>query len=97
VFLITFSTLGKSNAPRRAKKIINDSLINRLSFLLVWEEVSAGAEEVLDIELRMEDVKQRYGSYPKDKWDRNIELKNHFENKSGKNIYELVEKDSFKP
>jgi HD superfamily phosphodiesterase len=57
----------------------------------------AGAEEVLDIELRMEDVKQRYGSYPKDKWDRNIELKKHFENKSGKNIYELVEKDSFKP
>ena len=57
----------------------------------------AGAEEVLDIELRMEDVKQRYGSYPKNKWDRNIELKKHFENKSGKNIYELVEKDSFKP
>ena len=57
----------------------------------------AGAEEVLDIELRMEDVKQRYGSYPKEKWDRNIELKKHFENKSGKNIYELVEKDSFRP
>ena len=57
----------------------------------------AGAEEVLDIELRMEDVKQRYGSYPKNKWDRNIELKKHFENKCEKNIYELVGKDSFKP
>jgi HD superfamily phosphodiesterase len=57
----------------------------------------AGAEEVLDIELRMEDVKQRYGSYPKDKWNRNIELKKYFENKCEKNIYELVGKDSFKP
>jgi HD superfamily phosphodiesterase len=57
----------------------------------------AGAEEVLDIELRMEDVKQRYGSYPKDKWNRNIELKKYFENKCEKNIYELLGKDSFKP
>ena len=57
----------------------------------------AGAEEVLDIELIMEDVKQRYGSYPKDKWNRNIELKKYFENKCEKNIYELVGKDSFKP
>ena len=51
----------------------------------------------MDIELRMEDVKQRYGSYPKDKWNRNIELKKYFENKCEKNIYELVGKDSFKP
>ncbi len=57
----------------------------------------AGAEGVLDIEVRMKDVKQRYGFYPEEKWNRNIELKNHFESKTGNNIYVLVEKDSFKP
>ena len=57
----------------------------------------AGAEGVLDIEARMKDVKQRYGFYPEAKWNRNIELKNHFEAKTGKNIYVLVENDSFKP
>ncbi len=57
----------------------------------------AGAEGVLDIELRMEDVKQRYGFYPQAKWDSNMELKKHFENKAGKNIYAIVEKDAFRP
>ncbi len=57
----------------------------------------AGAEGVLDIELRMEDVKQRYGFYPQAKWDSNMELKKYFENKTGKNIYAVVEKDSFQP
>ena len=57
----------------------------------------AGAEGVLDIEARMKDVKQRYGFYPEEKWNRNIELKNHFESNTGNNIYVLVEKDSFKP
>ena len=57
----------------------------------------AGSNGVLDIELRMADVKQRYGFYPKAKWDRNIKLKNHFENKTGQNIYALVEKETFRP
>ena len=57
----------------------------------------AGVEGVLDIELRMEDVKQRYGFYPKAKWDRNLDLKKYFEIKMGKNLYEVVEKDTFKP
>lgn len=50
----------------------------------------AGAEGVLDIEARMGDVKRRYGSYPQDKWDKNLELKAYFEQKAGKDIYEIV-------
>ena len=57
----------------------------------------AGSEGVLDIEERMYDVKQRYGSYPKDKWDSNIKLKKLFEDKCEKNIYDIVQKDNFKP
>ena len=57
----------------------------------------AGAEGVLDIEKRMEDVKVRYGFYPQAKWDRNLALKTYFEKKAGRNIYTIVEKDTFHP
>ncbi len=57
----------------------------------------AGSEGVLDIEERMNDVKRRYGSYPQEKWDINLKIKKHFEEKMGKNLYLVVEKDIFKP
>lgn len=50
----------------------------------------AGAEGVMNIEDRMADVKRRYGKYPQEKWDKNIELKKYFEDKTGKDIYEIV-------
>lgn len=57
----------------------------------------AGAEGVLDIEQRMEDVKKRYGSYPQTKWDSNIKLMHYFEDKMKENIYVVCDKDSFVP
>lgn len=57
----------------------------------------AGAEGVLDIEDRMNDVKKRYGFYPQDKWDSNMRLKRYFEKKMEKDIYLVCEKDSFVP
>lgn len=50
----------------------------------------AGAEGVMDMEERMADVKRRYGSYPREKWDANMELKRYFEEKTGKDIYKIV-------
>ncbi len=38
---------------------------------------------VVDIEIRMNDVKTRYGYYPQDKWNKNIELKKYFQDKIG--------------
>lgn len=55
----------------------------------------AGSERVLDIEERMGDVKRRYGSYPQKKWDTNISLKEYFEKKAGRDIYDIVEKDTY--
>jgi len=52
---------------------------------------------VLFIEERMEDVRRRYGGYPQKKWDKNIEIKKHFEEKMGKDIYAVVEKATFRP
>ena len=57
----------------------------------------AGAEGVLDIEDRMNDVKKRYGSYPQKKWDSNMRLKRYFEEKMKKDIYLVCEKDTFVP
>ena len=57
----------------------------------------AGAEGVLDIENRMNDVKKRYGFYPQDKWNSNMNLKQYFEGKLNKDIYLICEKDTFAP
>lgn len=51
----------------------------------------AGAEGIMKMEDRMNDVKRRYGSYPQEKWDKNMELKRLFEGKTGRDIYEVVE------
>lgn len=52
----------------------------------------AGTEGVMDMEARMADVKRRYGFYPQEKWDANMKLKRYFEEKAGKDIYEIVGK-----
>ena len=57
----------------------------------------AGAEGVLDIENRMNDVKKRYGFYPQDKWNSNMNLKQYFEGKMNKDIYLICEKNTFAP
>lgn len=57
----------------------------------------AGAEGVMDIEARMLDVKRRYGAYPQHKWDINMGLKRHFEELAGRNVYDIVEKDTYRP
>ncbi len=57
----------------------------------------SGAEGVMDIIDRMSDVKRRYGDYDPEKWQANLDLKNYFETKMGKDLYEAVEKDTFKP
>ena len=52
----------------------------------------AAAEGVVDMEERMNDVKRRYGTYPQSKWDKNMELKEYFEQKAGRSIYEITGK-----
>lgn len=50
----------------------------------------AAAEGVVNMEERMADVKRRYGSYPRKKWDANMALKAYFEQKTGRDIYEIT-------
>ena len=57
----------------------------------------SGAEGVMDIKDRMTDVKNRYGNYDPSKWNTNLKLKSYFEKLMNKDLYEAVEKDSYKP
>lgn len=59
-------------------------------FLIQLCDSLAGAEGITTMEDRMNDVKRRYGSYPQEKWDRNLELKRYFERKAGQDIYTIV-------
>lgn len=58
-------------------------------------DAMAGGDAILDVEERMNDVKRRYGSYPQAKWDANLSLKTYFEEKSGMNLYEMVDRANF--
>lgn len=53
----------------------------------------AGGESIMTIEERMNDVKNRYGFYPKAKWNKNLEIKDYFEEKLGKDIYSIIKKN----
>lgn len=47
-------------------------------------DAMAMADKITTVEERMNDVKRRYGSYPQEKWDKNLELRDYFLSASGK-------------
>ncbi len=57
----------------------------------------AGAEGVMDQIERMTDVKNRYGDYDQEKWDTNIRLREHFEEKMGEDLDIVVDKENYRP
>lgn len=93
--------IGKLDVSEEEMKMIKAELARTVyddyDRLIQLCDSLAGAEGVLDIEDRMNDVKKRYGFYPQDKWDSNMRLKRYFEKKMEKDIYLVCEKDSFVP
>lgn len=67
-----------------------DSVYDDYDYLIQLCDALAGADGVMVMEERMEDVKRRYGSFPQDKWERNLYLRQMFEEKAGKDIYQIV-------
>lgn len=86
--------IGKSDTSDEEMELIQTTLTKTVfddyDRLIQLCDSLAGSEGVLDIEERMGDVKKRYGCYPKEKWDTNIRLKEYFEQKTGKDIYDVV-------
>ncbi|MDE7330815.1 MAG: HD domain-containing protein [Lachnospiraceae bacterium] len=93
--------IGTFDTTAEELKVIQDALktviMDEYDKLIQLCDSIAGPAGVLEIEERMRDVKERYGSYPQEKWDNNLKLKKHFEEKMGKDIYIVVDKDNFKP
>lgn len=92
--------IGKFDTTDAELKMIQEALkeveINEYDRLIRLCDALAGSEGVMDIEDRMNDVKRRYGSYPQEKWDSKMALKRYFEEKTGRDIYAVVEKESFR-
>ena len=89
--------IGNFDVTKEQQKVVEDALYS-LTFddydLLIQLCDSIGAAEgVVSMEERMGDVKRRYGSYPQDKWDRNLELRSIFEQKSGRDLYEILKSE----
>lgn len=76
---------------------LKNTVLDEYDRLIQLCDALAGAQGVLDIEERMLDVKRRYGFYPQSKWDGNLALKRHFEQKAGRDIYAVVDKENFRP
>lgn len=83
--------IGNFDVTPEQQKVVEDYL-NQLIYddydrLIQLCDSIGAAEGVVSMEERMGDVKQRYGSYPQDKWDKNLSLKEYFSKKIGKDIY----------
>ena len=93
--------IGKFDVSQEELTLIKTKLVETVydeyDLLIQLCDSLAGADGVFDIEERMNDVKRRYGSYPQDKWDSNIELMHYFETRMNQNIYLVCEKDTFVP
>lgn len=93
--------IGKFDTTDEELKMIQDALktvtMDEYDILIQLCDSLAGSECVLDIEERMSDVKRRYGSYPQEKWNCNLALKKYFEEKIGRDIYVVVDKDNYRP
>ena len=87
--------IGKIDTTEEELKLIQTELakitMDDYDRLIQLCDSLAGAEGVLDMEERMGDVKRRYGYYPEDKWNINLELKKRFEDRMQADLYVVVE------
>ena len=93
--------IGKIDTTEEELKLIQTELakitMDDYDRLIQLCDSLAGAEGVLDIEERMGDVKRRYGYYPEDKWNINLELKKWFEDRMHADLYVIVDKENYRP
>lgn len=74
----------------KIKKLLLERDFSDYDRLIQLLDSTCGADGTKNLELRMNDVKTRYGYYPKEKWDKNFELKTYFENLMGKDLYKVI-------
>ena len=79
--------IGDFDATKEEEELIREKLwiveMDQYDELIQLCDALAGTKGALDVEERMMDVENRYGSYPQCKWDHSLELKKQFEEKTG--------------
>lgn len=86
--------IGSFDVTKEQQQIVADYLSGMVyddydRLIQLCDSIGA-ATGVVPMEERMADVKRRYGSYPQDKWEKNLSLKDYFSKKTGKDIYLLL-------
>lgn len=93
--------VGKFDTTEEELELIQTTIKNleldEYDKLIQLCDAMSGSEGVMNMEDRMNDVRRRYGYYSQKKWDSNMALRKHFEQKMGIDLYVAVEKDSFRP
>lgn len=87
--------VGRFDLPSAQEQLLRDGVANALPYdeydwLIQLVDAMSGAEGVLDMEDRMDDVARRYGSYPEEIREVNRQLRRHFEKRMGAELYEVV-------
>lgn len=92
--------IGKFDTTAEEQKLVEDALasvtLTDYDLLIQLCDALAGPDTIVDIEDRMEDIRRRYGSYPQEKWDYNLRLKQYFETLAGGDIYQVVDREHFR-
>lgn len=87
--------IGNFDVTKEEQQVIEDYLEQMVyddyDRLIQLCDCIGAATGVVSMEERMSDVKRRYGAYPQDKWDKNLQLKEYFSRKVGKDIYLLLQ------
>lgn len=69
---------------KELEEALEETVYDDYDRLIQLCDALAGAEGVVAMEERMADIKKRYGAYPQDKWERNLELRAYFEKRPEK-------------
>lgn len=72
------------------KTLLEEMAYDDYDYLIQLCDSIAKADGIVSLEERMNDVKSRYGYYPQEKWNRNVELKAYFEEKMQRPLYPVV-------
>ena len=92
--------VGNFDTTEAEMKLIVDTLnaitLDEYDCLIQVCDALSGSGGVMRMEDRMNDVKRRYGNYPQAKWDSNMAMKKYYEDKMGRDLYEVVGLETFR-
>lgn len=86
--------IGRFDIPEDRQRTLKNALaacaFDDYDRLIQFCDAIAGSEGVMGLKERMTNIKNRYGYYPQEKWDRNFALKAYFSEKCGRDAEMLA-------